>query len=1267
MENKRKLYMVSNAHLDTQWNWTIQETIRDCVKNTLADNFALFEKYPHYRMNFEGAFRYALAKEYYPDLYEKLKEYVAQGKWNVSGSQWDASDTNVPSSEAYMRQILLGNGFFEKEFGKKSADIFLSDCFGFRWSLPSIAAHMGLVGFSTQKLLWGVGTPIIHEDGSVTKPMPDKDAVRMDLGRWIGPDGNSIVGSFICNNYTMRFEQDPEQRPIHARKEYVEKIDHNAKHAGVAACMQYFGTGDYGGAATDESACYLNDAVAQNGPDKEFEVIAGSTDQIFLDLTPEQIADLPVYTGNLHIPHGFGTLTSHAVNKRWNRKCELLADGAERAASVAKWLGTGRYPKERMDFAWKLFLWHQFHDDLPGTSILDAYRFSYNDYVIAQNVLADELTASVGAVASVLDTNVSGQPVVVYNPVAVERTDLAVAPLPAGAEFARVYTADGREVPSQIGELNGERVVKFAATVAPVSFTVFDVVASEAPCALPTNLSVSKSGLENQRYRVAINADGHVASVFDKVLGRELLSAPSALAKREDNNETWPSWELKYEDTKLPFTNVGGKVTVEIAEQGAATVALRITHKDGVSTFVQTVRLHAGADRVDVENEVDWRERRTLLSARFPLSVSNPVATFDIGLGAETLGNTDAFPYFQHCVHQWADMVDADGSFGVAILNDCKYGMEKPDDSELRLTLIHTPKAPFKYISGQDWQDHGRNIFRYGFASHAGCRDGVAIEAECFNNPLYAFTANKHEGVQSALSFASVSNREIAIRCIKEEQKGERLVVRVQETAGRAHTGVKLTLAAEISQAVETNGYEEGNGAVCHDAHTLTFDMTPFAVKTFVIETQNAQDAADLGTPIALEYNKRVTTSRYDYTAGEFGQGISIPEELLVSTVYSGGLCFKLGNAGERNAVLCDGQRIKLPANTSRVVLLAASRKGDVDATFGVGGKEVTCRIADFSANVGTWDQVAAGDVAFIKRDAVAINYSHTHDADGDRLYKFANIFAYTLETDGAQSITLPAGEQIVLMAATAVRGDAKSTLPSSPLYDFIAENTAPTHTLTALDMNGSGVYHAGEMVRVAAPRCNRNGTFERFGGDADIVWQDDVQALVRMGDRDATIYPIFSDFGENVVLGKPCRANHSREDLGEYPENALNGDSKSKWAGVAQQADTETGYAGWLEVDLGEITPIYKWLVMHCGEYEDRNDNTVDYFLQYKTSEQGEWLTADEVWGNREDMTLREFAPVNARYVRLYIIRPTPHADQTCRIYQLHVYRVPEQNGQQQ
>ena len=119
---------------------------------------------------------------------------------------------------------------------------------------------------------------------------------------------------------------------------------------------------------------------------------------------------------------------------------------------------------------------------------------------------------------------------------------------------------------------------------------------------MDTGLTITENCLENNRYIVTLNAAGNIASIWDKAAERELLSAPSVLGIREDNNVNWPSWEIKYEDTKLPFTNVGGKVTCEIAEQGAATVALRITHADGVSTFTQTVRLCAGVERVDIRD-----------------------------------------------------------------------------------------------------------------------------------------------------------------------------------------------------------------------------------------------------------------------------------------------------------------------------------------------------------------------------------------------------------------------------------------------------------------------------------------------------------------------------------------------------------------------------------------------------------------------------------------------------------------------------------------
>jgi hypothetical protein len=151
----KTVYMVADAHLDTQWDWDVQTTIDQYLKNTLNDNFALFRKYPNYKFNFEGAIKYMWFKEYYPDLYAQLKTYVASGQWNIAGSSLEANDIIVPSTESQIRNILIGQTFYKKEFGVKSNDIFLPDCFGFGYTLPTIMNHCGLIGFSTQKLSWG--------------------------------------------------------------------------------------------------------------------------------------------------------------------------------------------------------------------------------------------------------------------------------------------------------------------------------------------------------------------------------------------------------------------------------------------------------------------------------------------------------------------------------------------------------------------------------------------------------------------------------------------------------------------------------------------------------------------------------------------------------------------------------------------------------------------------------------------------------------------------------------------------------------------------------------------------------------------------------------------------------------------------------------------------------------------------------------------------------------------------------------------------------
>ena len=176
-----KVYAVADAHLDTQWNWDIQTTIKEYVWNTLSRNLYLLNRYPQYIFNFEGGVKYSWMKEYYPAQYEQLKAFVRAGRWHISGSSWDATDALVPSTESAIRNILLGQTFYRQEFGVESTDIFLPDCFGFGWTLPTIAAHCGLIGFSSQKLDWR------H------RPFHGDSKHPFTIGLWKGVDGSAVM------------------------------------------------------------------------------------------------------------------------------------------------------------------------------------------------------------------------------------------------------------------------------------------------------------------------------------------------------------------------------------------------------------------------------------------------------------------------------------------------------------------------------------------------------------------------------------------------------------------------------------------------------------------------------------------------------------------------------------------------------------------------------------------------------------------------------------------------------------------------------------------------------------------------------------------------------------------------------------------------------------------------------------------------------------------------------------------------------------------
>jgi alpha-mannosidase len=192
------LYVVGYAHLDTEWRWEYPQVIDEYIRKTMEDNFALFQKYPHYIFNFSGANRYRMMKEYYPADFAQVKHYVSTGQWFPAGSSAEEGDVNAPSAEAIIRQILYGNDWFRKEFGKASAEYMLPDCFGFPASLPTILAHSGVKGFSTQKLTWGSSAP----QGGPDYPEKTPEGTPFNVGVWVGPDGESVLAGVNPGSYS---------------------------------------------------------------------------------------------------------------------------------------------------------------------------------------------------------------------------------------------------------------------------------------------------------------------------------------------------------------------------------------------------------------------------------------------------------------------------------------------------------------------------------------------------------------------------------------------------------------------------------------------------------------------------------------------------------------------------------------------------------------------------------------------------------------------------------------------------------------------------------------------------------------------------------------------------------------------------------------------------------------------------------------------------------------------------------------------------------
>lgn len=1015
------LYTVSCSHLDTQWFWTVRETINEHLPATFNQNFSLFERFPDYSLSFEGAFRYQLIKEYYPKAYERIRAYIAQGRWHVAGSSYDAGDVNIVSSESLIRHFLYGNNYFEDEFGKRSVDVFLPDCFGFGWQLPTLASHCGIKGFSTQKLGWGSAIPLPFE-----------------IGLWQGPDGSRLIAAINPGSYTTRITSD-----LSADAEWIGKARQQAEQTGLRAAFKYIGVGDAGGGLDPESATWLEKSIRE--PSGPLKVVNTASDQLFRDLAEEQIAGLKVYDGPLLLrTHGVGCYTSQAAMKRLNRKNELLADAAERAAAASDWMGGYVYPRDTLTEAWERFLWHQFHDDLTGTSIPEVYEISWNDEFVSLNQFGGVLEAAVENAARGLDTTCEGQAVVVYNPLSFGREDVVEAEvtLSAQANGVQVFDPEGQEVPCQVLSRKGEKFhILFLARVPAVGFKVFEVRARR-PGSISSELSVTANSLENASYRVNINSEGDIASIYDKRLGRELLAEPIRLALLHDHPRDWPAWEITWEDTAAkPKAYVGGPVQMRVVEEGPVRAGIEIVRRAQDSVFKQTVRLSAGeaGSLVECENLIDWHTDVTLLKAAFPFTAGHDRAVYDMGIGGIEY-KTSHSGLYEVPGQQWADLTDAGGEFGAAVLNDCKYGWDKPDEHTLRLTLLHSP-GPHRNFPLQTQLDFGFHKVTYGVYGHAGNwqRADLSRRSARLNQPMTAFAVEKDKGrLGKVFSFVSAEKEGVLIKAVKKAERTDELIVRVHEVNGEAADDVEIRFAKALARAREVDGTERPVGEAVFEGETLKTSLRPYQIRTFAV---GLKDSGLVMQPacvkaVKLPFNADMVSTEQDMTNGGIDtEGRSIPAELWPEKVTYKGIGFALGGSedGQNNAVVCRGQRITLPAGYTKLYLLACATE-DTQGVFHLNGTAHTLRVQGHDGFFGQWETVDADCTlrdgynyrpGYLKKDDIAWVGTHRHTQEGrNEAYTFCYLYAYELdlpEGDGAAELRLADNDKIRIAAMTAV------------------------------------------------------------------------------------------------------------------------------------------------------------------------------------------------------------------------------------------------------
>lgn len=762
----RTVSIAGNAHIDLAWLWRWLETV-EVTRATFDTVMKNMDEYPELLYVQSQAQTYRWMQDYYPEVFERIKQRVKEGRWEIVGGMWAEPDCNLIDGESFVRQMLYGKRYFKANFGKDVAIGWNPDSFGYNWNMPQLLSKAGFTSFVTQKISWN-----------------ETNVFPYFFFWWEGPDGSRLLTYFPPTGYVGDL----------ASSELVEGVTLFERNTGLKNPLILYGLGDHGGGPNRR----MLDRARGLARQKIFPKIKPSTAADYLgQFKPETLKSLPVWKDELYLEYHRGTFTTQAATKNNNRKSEVLMANAEKLSSLAMLFAQ---PYRQADFgsAWEKILLNQFHDILPGSSINPVYRDAAELYQQARRTAGGALNQSLDALAKRIDTagGAEGRPLLVFNSLSWDRDGIVTVDLPRDlAGDVRVVDDGGREIPSQV--LSEERALAFVARSIPAGgFRVFKLQ-NRKPAGAATSLRAASSTLENDYFALRVDPrSGDIVSLFDKVNKREVLPAGSranTLQLLEDIPDEYDAWNIGYTGRRWEIDKAD---SIELISPGPVKAVLRVKKSflglakarrvpagDYPSSFfTQDIVLWDGMPRVDVEMSADWWEDHVLLKVAFPVGVKNTQAAYEIPYAfiyRPTGRETDwEKARTEVPAVRWADL--SDDRYGVSLINENKYGYDV-EGSVLRLTLLRSPLDP------DPMADKGKHRFSYSLYPHPGTwreADTVRKGYE-FNYPLLARFVEAHAGeLPAVFSFFKAEPSNIVLAAIKKAEDRDSLVLRLYEAEG---------------------------------------------------------------------------------------------------------------------------------------------------------------------------------------------------------------------------------------------------------------------------------------------------------------------------------------------------------------------------------------------------------------------------------------------------------------------------------------------------